>query len=201
MTLEQFADVFGVLAVQKRERGADEITIRAYYDALEDLPFPLVAAAARRLSRTNGFFPRTDEWRDAAVAIAKEREESQRAVLRKLATPLCTLCGDTGFVRDETADRVTPCACRTVRERQIAGAQELPALPPGRSIVDDAPITAADAAAFAAELEAQLGKTVVKPMTLARRRRDEVKEARRVIWRANIAKAITAAADAKGDPS
>ena len=136
MTLEDFSVVCATLAMQLRATDVDEATIRAYHIALKDLDLELVAMAAHRMGETGGalegdnrhWFPKTSEWRVLAQKIERERTDALRAVLRKLPTPLCLACDDTGWDRTQE-DRVLPCGCRTLRRLEVLGRRPLPQLP------------------------------------------------------------------------
>lgn len=127
MTLEQFAAVFGALAIQLRFSDADELTIRAYYDALQDLEIELVRAAAFRLTRTAEWFPKTSEWRDVCETIRHEHRSLQRQLMARAIAPLCAICDDTGWQhvqsleRERSVDRVQRCSCwQQRRNEQLA---------------------------------------------------------------------------------
>jgi thiamine pyrophosphate-dependent acetolactate synthase large subunit-like protein len=136
LTLSEFADMFALLAVQLRQIDADEAVIRSYYEALRELEPEFLKAAARRLSLQAEWFPKTSEWRAAAEAIRRERIEAQRRHLRRASRPLCRVCDDTGWEsvdvveRGRSIRRVTPCACREQRRRELLGHAPPPALPP-----------------------------------------------------------------------
>jgi hypothetical protein len=136
VTLFEFAEIFVLLAVQLRHTDADEAVIRGYYEGLHDLEPELLKAAATRLSREAGWFPKTSEWRAAAVAIRRERIDGQRQYLRKAPRPLCSVCDDTGWEsvnvveKRQSVRRVRPCACREQRRRELLGHVPLPALTP-----------------------------------------------------------------------
>jgi len=101
--------------------------VRAYFLALKDVPLEFLAMAAQRLAKRGEWFPKTSEWLDAAKRIEAERIEQQREILRKLPTPLCLGCDDTGW--EPCGDGVRPCACRTVRRAEVLGRRPWPALP------------------------------------------------------------------------
>lgn len=132
MTLEEFSEVFALLAVQTRNTDADVATIRGFYVSLEDVELEFIAAAAERWQRANKWFPSTADWRQTAQAIESERMEQQRAILRKLPRPLCAACDDTGWSRD-AADQVSRCECRHLRRLEVLGRRPMPALTEGRS--------------------------------------------------------------------
>lgn len=132
MTLQEYAPMFALLAVQLRATDADEPTVRAYFRALEDLEPEFVGEAARILARRvdedgKSWFPKSAEWRAAAMKVEADRIEAQRALLRKLPVPLCLACDDTGW--ESCGDGVRPCACRSVRRAEVLGRRPWPALP------------------------------------------------------------------------
>lgn len=137
MTWAEFSQVFAVLAMQLRATDADEAMGRSYFKALGDLDLELVAMAADVIARRGGaqegdnrhWFPKTSEWRAAVEKIEIDRTDALRARLRKLPTPLCFDCDDTGFALNATTNRVTPCACRKLRRLEILGRRPMPALP------------------------------------------------------------------------
>ena len=126
MTLSEFADLFALLAVQLRHTDADEVVIRAYYEGLQDIEVEWLRAAADRLSRQATWFPKTSEWRAAAEAIRRHRIDSQQPSCGR-PWPLCHVCGDTSWAPIDSVEhgravrRVTPCACRAQRRREILG--------------------------------------------------------------------------------
>jgi hypothetical protein len=69
VTLQEFSQIFALLAVQLGDTQADEIKIRAFHKALEDLDVELVAMAAQRLGRSalnadgEAWMPKAPEWR------------------------------------------------------------------------------------------------------------------------------------------
>lgn len=127
MTLQEFSQVFAPLALQLRATDADEAMVRAYFLALQDIPIEFLAMSAQRLSKRGEWFPKTSEWADAAKRIEAERIERQRELLRRLPTPLCLSCDDTGW--EPCGDGVRPCACRSVRRLEVLGRRPWPALP------------------------------------------------------------------------
>lgn len=132
MTLERFAEIFALLAVQLRFTDADETTIRAYYEALKDIEPEFVAMAAdtfgRRLNpEGQAWFPKTPEWRGMAQAHELTRTEILRSTLRKRTEPLCQACDDTGWeMRQGRAHR---CPCVELRRLEILGRRPMPTLP------------------------------------------------------------------------
>jgi len=134
MTLAEFTDVFAILATQLRYVDADEVAIRAYYEALKDCPVEFVRMAAQDLSRDSQYgFPRSDVWADAVKAVTKRRVNAvyERVYARRMAglPPLCEWCRDTGFEQVGDTNRYRPCACRQQRQQEALGNWPLPELP------------------------------------------------------------------------
>jgi len=123
-----FLQAIGRLAVALRAEAPDTLLMQTYFFTLKDLEIEFVVAAAERLMVTTQWFPKTSEWREAALRLEAERREEQRAFMRKLPSPLCAACSDTGWARDEN-DRVHRCACTTSRRLELLGRQPWPALP------------------------------------------------------------------------
>lgn len=123
-----FLQALGRLAVALREKEPDVVQMRVYFDALRAYEIELVAAAAERLM-SGQWFPKAPEWLAQTVKLEHERLEEQRSVLRKLPSPLCLACDDTGFARDEATNRVTRCSCRELRRLEILGRRPMPCLP------------------------------------------------------------------------
>lgn len=128
MTLDQFSQIFALLAVQLRFTEADEATIRAYYEGLKDLEPEFVAEAARRFAKETEWFPKTSEWRAMAKHVEYERTMEMAAMLRKLPVPLCAACLDTGWAQNAES-RVQRCSCQKLRRLEILGRRPMPALP------------------------------------------------------------------------
>jgi hypothetical protein len=129
MTVQEFAPIFGALAVQLRQTDADEVTIRSYHDAMKDLEPEFVAMAARSLAQSSEWFPKTSEWIAEAAKIERERTEELRARLRNLPIQ-CVACDDTGWAPNER-NEVTPCDCRKLRRLEILGRRPMPELTSG----------------------------------------------------------------------
>lgn len=138
MTLDSFSEVFSLLAVQLRATDVDEATIRAYYTGLQDLDLEFVALAAKRFAREcnvddGAWFPKVPLWRAMAGKIEGERTDALKAVLRKLPTPLCLACEDTGWTsatgNHGTAVRWKHCDCRALRRLEILGRRPMPQVP------------------------------------------------------------------------
>lgn len=100
ITLREFSLLFSKLALQCRDRDADEATIRAYHEALGRFPAEAVRMAGERLSREPGrkWLPTTGEWTEAILA-------AQTALLREALPSArhdpwrveCVHCEDTGW--------------------------------------------------------------------------------------------------------
>lgn len=148
MTFDQFAPMFATLAIQLREKDADVATARGYFIALKDLEPEFVALAATRLATTAEWFPKTPEWRAMARTIERERTDEVKARLRKLPTPLCLACDDTGFRPAEGlfTGRVIACECRELRRLEVLGRRPMPQLPAATEDTDVDPrmVAAAD---------------------------------------------------------
>jgi len=126
-----FAVALNRLCIALREKDPDAVQMRVYFEALQDLEIEFVSEAGRRLEKTSAkFFPKPAEWRLEAGKVERERIEAQRAVLRKLLTPLCAACEDTGWDRTQE-DRVVPCDCRSLRRLELLGRRPMPQLPSG----------------------------------------------------------------------
>lgn len=137
MTLQEFSTVFALLAVQLRFTDADEATIRAYFQALEDIEPEFVQMAAKKMALRGGslaennphWFPKTSEFREFALTIERDRTAELKARLRALPTPLCLNCDDTGWDRKSDDDRVTRCECQRLRRLEILGRRPMPERP------------------------------------------------------------------------
>lgn len=137
MTLQQFSEIFALLAVQLRFMDADEATIRGYYKALADVDAELVAMAAHRFAlgasineQGEAWFPKAPEWRALAVKIRNERRAELESIIRRRRTAgqmLCLACEDTGW--SEQRGRYGVCSCRETRRLEIIGRRPMPSLP------------------------------------------------------------------------
>ena len=124
MTLEEFAPVFLRLSNQLG-KDADESTIRDYFDVLADLGYDTVFDAAAHLAKTSKWFPKTSEWRDAALTIEQQKRRHDLTGGREWKIE-CERCDDSGWEYfecpgDETCGRTKPhaahnyvkvCLCR-----------------------------------------------------------------------------------------
>jgi hypothetical protein len=142
MTFEQFAPIFATVAIQLQARDADDVMARAYFKALKDLEPEFVAMAAVRLADSAEWFPKTSEWRTLARSIERERTEEVKARLRRLPTPLCLACDDTGWkaVHGLYPGRVVACDCRELRRLEVLGRRPMPRLPPPAVTGDPPPL-------------------------------------------------------------
>lgn len=136
MTLEEFAQVFGTLAIQLRQTDADEATIRSYFSVLQDLEIELVRMAAAEFAKSAEWFPKTAEWRQAVAKVETQRAEALRARLRRLSAPICRACDDTGWMLTGEPLRASACDCRRLRRLEILGRRPFPALPSGADEAD-----------------------------------------------------------------
>jgi hypothetical protein len=98
-----FLQALARLAIAHREKEPDVVQMRVYFDALKHCAIEFVVEAANRLMAAE-FFPRAGAWLREAQAVERERGEAQRALLRKLPTPLCSACADTGWATTQTAE-------------------------------------------------------------------------------------------------
>ena len=122
-----FVQAVVALATALREPEPDALLLRVYFDGLKDLDVEFVTAAVERLVRA-AWFPKVGEWRAMAAKVEADRVAEQRARLRKLTTPLCVACSDTGWTPN-AAGRVSPCDCRTQRRLELLGRCPWPLLP------------------------------------------------------------------------
>lgn len=157
MTLQQFSEIFALLAVQLRFTDADEATIRAYYKALAKLEPELVALAAHRFAQGasvdeqgHAWFPKAPEWIAMAAKVEQDRRAELAGILRKRLRAgafLCLECEDTGWSLSGT--RYGKCACRSLRHLEILGRRPMPALPAYEPEGDPAQLPHAEALAAA----------------------------------------------------
>src|SRR5262249_18058335 len=136
------------------------------------------------------WFPKTSEWRVMAGRIEAERIDQQRATLRKLPTPLCARCDDSGWVAEPAARAtrllVRPdaagkpsivavendaprrrCACQTLRRQEVLGVRPMPALPPAPGVDADGPLTVGQSATAIAALKRRGLALVLRAMPKA----------------------------------
>lgn len=127
MTVEQFSEVYAVLAKQLKG-DHDTASIKAYYKILSKIDAEFVLMAADQLATSAEYFPKTSEWVSAAKAIERERIEKQRAVIRDRqrfgVPPLCVECDDTGWKQLNGA--VARCECAVARRQEVLGKKPLP---------------------------------------------------------------------------
>lgn len=137
MTLQQFSEIFALLAVQLRFTDADEATIRGYFRALKDIEPELVAMAAERFalgaSIVDGvvWFPKAPEWRAMARKVEMDRRDELDVILRRrriAGQELCLACDDTGWAK-KADGCVERCSCREARRLEVLGRRPMPALP------------------------------------------------------------------------
>lgn len=122
-----FAQTISRLAIATRELSPDTAKIRIYFEALKALEIEFVVAAAAVL-QDGQWFPKVGEWKDAAAKVERDRLEEQRSVIRKLKTPLCFDCNDTGWA-DKGDNRVGKCDCARLRRLEVLGRRPMPELP------------------------------------------------------------------------
>jgi hypothetical protein len=134
---QPFAQAFARLKVALREPEADIVELKVYFTALKDLEIEFIVAAADGLMAHARWFPKTSEWRAAAVKVEAERIDAQRALLRRLPSPLCVVCGDTGW-RHDADGRVRRCDCLKLRPLELLGRRPWPIVPGLRDRNDDA---------------------------------------------------------------
>lgn len=153
MTLQQFSEIFALLAVQLRFTDADEATIRGYYKALSDVDAELVAMAAHRFAQGasineqgEAWFPKAPEWRAMAVKVRNDRRAELERIIRKRLLAgqiLCLACEDTGW--SEQGGRYGVCSCRETRRLEIIGRRPMPALPDVEPVGDADQLARAEA--------------------------------------------------------
>lgn len=100
-TFQDFARVFGILALQLRlPDGADPVLMAAYHEALSDQPLETIHDAAKFFAREAGrkYFPTSAEW------LTQCRKQFKTELRKVLADPNartwqhdCTNCEDTGW--------------------------------------------------------------------------------------------------------
>jgi hypothetical protein len=128
MQLEDFASIYAILALQLQATNSDEAAMRAYFNAMNDLPVEAVQQSAAQLAReaNRRFFPTTAEW----VTVAREIEVKsyRRQLSARPDQPWhmdCLRCDDSGWIFFECPDAacgrdrehaphvfVRPCPCR-----------------------------------------------------------------------------------------
>lgn len=154
-----FAKAFARLNVAFREKQTDAATMFVYFDGLDDREIEFVVAAAERLVRSP-WFPKVSEWHAEACKVEAERVEAQRALLRKLPTPLCAACSDTGWAINDADHRAVRCGCSAQRRLEVLGRQPWPALPAApQDTPNDAP-KRGEAASVLKMIERRTGRTI-----------------------------------------
>lgn len=124
MTSGLFLELFRTLAIQLRDKQTTPANGLSYYQALKDLDIELVQMAATDLAKTSEWFPKTSEWRRAALRIEKDRTRALEQDLRRLQQPLCGECQDTGWTTPNP--RVRRCACQALRRLEVLGRRPWP---------------------------------------------------------------------------
>ena len=97
-TAEMFETIFSRLASQLRWLDYRPDDTLNYFEALRDLPEPILHESAKRLATQAGrkFFPTTGEWRD--VALGYEAELRRAAITGERVWKIeCETCEDTGW--------------------------------------------------------------------------------------------------------
>lgn len=129
MQLNDFANVFGVLALQLRAGDTDEATVRAYYEALKEFQLESIQRSAANLAteQDRRFFPTTAEWASAAQVARTQLLRANLLTAREQPWQFeCLACEDTGWTLhqcegDEICGRrhlhlahsfAKPCFCR-----------------------------------------------------------------------------------------
>lgn len=130
--LDQFAEIYGVLAFQLREQ-TDAAAIRAYHKVLERFDFEIIKMAADQLAVSAEFFPKTSEWVQMVERVERDRNELLRERLRQLhkaGKVACVACDDTGWrPHDVHPERYVRCECVNMRRLEVLGRRPLPGLP------------------------------------------------------------------------
>jgi hypothetical protein len=145
-----FDQAINRLCVSLRSPALDVAEKRVYYEKLKDLEIEFIAAAAETLADSAQFFPKTSEWRAAAIKVERDRRTAQIEFLRNLPAPLCSTCGDTTWAPVKDGPAVRPCACRPIRRLELLGRRPLPMLP--ESTIPADPQAAEKIRAIAAKL-------------------------------------------------
>lgn len=143
-----FDQAINRLCVSLRSPALDAPEKRVYFEKLKDLEIEFVVLAAEALTETAQFFPKTSEWRGAALKVERDRRTAQIDFLRSLPEPLCATCGDTTWAPE--GDGVRPCTCRQMRRMELLGRRPLPMLPESTLTAD--PQAAEKVRAIAASL-------------------------------------------------
>ena len=131
MTIEQFTNIYAVLALQLQASDTDTPSIRAYYRVLKDFEPALLQLAAEQLAETSTWFPKSSEWLKTALMIKQDRRTKQQHAIQQLhrqGIELCEACGDTGWIRLTDSGPVAECACQKLRRAEILGIKPLPEL-------------------------------------------------------------------------
>ena len=110
MALATLVEAFGV-------KGEDmkPVRVRAYEDALKDIPIALLNAAVRRSIATRQWFPKVSELRDDAEAC-------RRDLLTTNHYEPCATCNETGWQETtvEGVKRVMRCFCWKAYQQRLA---------------------------------------------------------------------------------
>lgn len=103
----EFAVIFDRLASQLRWLNYEPDDTQSFFEALRDLPPPLIRESAIRIGKESGrkYFPTTGEWREVVLKIEQELLRKQIGV--RTWTVECTACDDSGWIFQECPDE--PC--------------------------------------------------------------------------------------------
>lgn len=110
MAIAMLVEAFGV----KRE-DFKPVRVRAYEDALKDIPIPLLNAAVRKAIASRSWFPKVAELRDDAEACRRE-------LLASETYQPCASCNESGWttVLIDGITRVTRCFCWKAWQQRLA---------------------------------------------------------------------------------
>ncbi len=161
-----FDQAINRLCVALRSPALDVAEKRVYFEKLKALEIEFVAMAADQLADTLKFFPKTSEWREAALKVERDRRTAQIEFLRNLPEPLCVTCGDTTWAPVKDGPAVRPCACRPMRRLELLGRRPLPMLPESTLTADP------QAAEKIRAIAARLVKPMPSPSPVAQPERD-----------------------------
>lgn len=122
MTEQQFGAIFAKLALQLRWTDADAVTMRSYFEVMQELPQEAIEAGARVIAirgvrDDNGatqrkWFPTSAEWIQAAQEHQRDQARKRLALPAGRSEPWhyeCVSCLDTGWVQDLECDGSSIC--------------------------------------------------------------------------------------------
>jgi hypothetical protein len=153
-----FAQVLAHLHVALGGSVPDVVLAHVYFRALMDREIEFIVMAAEQLMLNAKWFPKTSEWRAAAVKVEADRLEAQRKLLRESPTRLCVECEDSGWAAD-ISGRVHRCACQRLRRLELLGRRPWPALPAVASDKSD-DVSHAEAAEMKVQIELRTGRII-----------------------------------------